>query len=364
MMKITFLINSLDSGGAERTVTYLSKEFAKLGHDITVMIYSNKLFYRLDDHVKFINIDPQESKNHIFRRLKNVIHRRRAITKYLKETPQDAVFCMLYPSIFYMLFRKKVAVISSERSAPIYLKNIIKRMIRRFFFKRTDGMVFQTERARDYYPKSITTKSIVIPNAVGNNYIERINQENDRVIEKRIVAIGSLKVEKDYETLIKAFSIVHKNHPDYILELYGEGPLRSKLTDLIKALDLENNVVLMGKHEDALYKVKNAACFVMSSISEGMPNALMEAMAIGLPCISTDCENGPRELINDGHNGLLVPVQDQKAMSAAICRFIENQEFAETCGKNAKEILKTNSLERIATRFLDYIEEVVNKKRK
>ena len=116
----------------------------------------------------------------------------------------------------------------------------------------------------------------------------------------------------------------------------------------------------MGSHKDAIVKASDSTCYVMSSKFEGMPNALLEAMAVGLPCISTDCPNGPAELITPNKNGVLVSVGDEKALTDAILNFIENPDFANMCGRNAKEILETHNINIKAREYMDYIIKIFN----
>ena len=354
-MKISFLIHTLNAGGAERTVVNLGTEFKKMGHVVDIVTYNKGIFYDTGD-IKVENILLKNGKRKSRFKVINVFRKIINYRKYITKTNPDIIICLLYPSILYTLFiSKRILVIGSERSSPKHLKNIIKRIVRFFLFLSVDGMIFQTERARSYYSKMIYSKGIVIPNSVGNLNIDHANKHVSNK-ENKIVAVGSFKPEKDYFTLIKAFKLVTKAYPEVILEIYGEGPLRPKIELLIRQLDLTNNVFLMGKHRDAILKIKSARCYVLSSISEGMPNSLMEAMAIGLPCVSTDCENGPRELITHGVNGFLAPVGDHKAISDYIIRILDNDELANTLGKNALNINTTNSNSQIANRYLNFIE--------
>ena len=157
--------------------------------------------------------------------------------------------------------------------------------------------------------------------------------------------------------MLRAFSLVNKIYPQYKLEIFGGGD-SSALQALAQELGVEERVFFMGAHADALLKIADSKCYVLSSISEGMPNALLEAMAIGLPCISTDCDYGPRELIDNEKNGQLVPVGDCKAMANAIKRFIEDESFANRCGNEAKKIRENNSIENISLQYLDYIKAI------
>lgn len=358
-IKICFLINSLGTGGAERTVTYLANDFTSKGYDIDIVIYGDKGIYSLDPKINLFNIYQSKGKKNLFSKGYSIVKRIIEFRKYVKTNNPDVIFCMLYNSVIYTYFVNKV-VISSERSNPMYASSFEKK-IKNMLFNKANGVIFQTERAKLFYSKKIQNKSIVIPNAVGNMDAYGIDYEGER--RKTIVAIGSLKAEKDYKTLINAFSIVHSKHPDYKLEIYGEGLLKNELISLTDNLKLNNCVDFKGKQKDVLHQVKDASCYVLSSISEGMPNALMEAMAIGLPCVSTDCPNGPSELIIDGYNGLLVPIQDSILLSEAICKMIENQDFAEQCSLNAKKIKETNSINNISQRYLNFIEDIVKNKK-
>ena len=219
-------------------------------------------------------------------------------------------------------------------------------------FRNSDGIVFQTERARQCFPSDIAEKGIVISNAVGNELVFQVNVPEKK--RKAITAAGRLTKQKDYPTLLKAFDIFHTHHQDYILEIFGDGEDKEKLCKMPNDMGLQECVLFKGAVKDALFHIASSSCYVMSSIYEGMPNALMEALAIGVPCISTDCPFGPAELVCDGENGLLVPMKDEVALAEAMCKMIEDTVFAEKCAKNAKKILIDKSVEEISQKYLDY----------
>ena len=125
---------------------------------------------------------------------------------------------------------------------------------------------------------------------------------------------------------------------------------------------MEDKVLFMGTCPDAIVKVADSACYAMSSLFEGMPNALMEAMAVGLPCVCTDCPNGPAELIENEKNGLLVPMEDENALAGAILRMIEDKPFAEKCGKNASKIKETHSMDTNGKQYLNYLSRILENK--
>ena len=359
-MKISFLAPSLGSGGAERTIVYLSSFFAKADHDVEIVNISSTIFYELDEKVKYTTLGVNSSANNIAERFINIAKRFLRTNSHIKQTNPDVVFCMLPETAKFVLSlhkKGKFVLITSERNNPeLDGDNELKKKV----FSHSDGIVFQTLRAKEWYPQKIQQKGKVIHNAVGNELVCMVPNITSR--KKVISAVGRLTAQKDYPTLFVAFNKVLEKHPEFVLEIFGNGPDEEKLKSLAKNFGLDKNIKFMGTHKDAIIQISTSACYVMSSIYEGMPNALMEAMAVGLPCVSTDCPNGPAELIENGKNGMLVPVGDADALADAIIIMIENPTFAEECGKNAKKILDTHSVEIIANQYLDYIKSVVEQR--
>lgn len=361
-MKIAFLLANYGSGGAERTVSYLSEFFAANQHQVEIVVLNGNVFYSNTDKVRIIKADIPSSGRGIAGRMKAIFKRLTFVKKYLKENKPDVVFCMLSETIKYVFGHKKgFQLFTSERNNPATDTGRIGLFFKKLFFYYADGVVFQTERAKTFYSKRIQEKSVVIPNAIGNDYVFKLPEIKER--QNKISAIGRLNAQKDYPTLLKAFKIVYEKHPELVLEIYGKGEKEKELKALLVDLGLSEKVVFAGVHPDAIVQVADARCFVLSSIYEGMPNALMEAMAVGLPCVSTDCPNGPAELIENGENGLLVPMRDEKAMAQAILKMIEDKEFAENCGQNAGKIKETHSIENNASQYLNYIEKRVEEKK-
>ena len=185
----------------------------------------------------------------------------------------------------------------------------------------------QSSKVAEYFDSNNT---IVIPNPIDNNILpEPYTGERRKVI----VGVGRLMKQKNFANLIKAFSMLDSQFNEYTLEIYGEGSLHQELDDLINRLNLSHRVKLMGAKQNVLQLIKDASLFVMSSDYEGYPNALAEAMAIGLPVICTDFYSGTaRELIGE-KNGLLVPVGDSKAMAKAIERLLSDSQKREIMSK-------------------------------
>ena len=365
-MKVCFLVSNLGFGGAERTAAYLINWGVQNGYDVDVVNTKHgEIVYKLDDKVNLIELDYKKrnkSKN-IFKKFHNVVSNYRDISrelgKYVKQHKPDIIFSVLYSeSLFTNKFRKQIPIVISERSNPKWLKSRIKKVARKILFKKASAIVFQTKRAKEYYTFLKQKPFKIIPNAVANDIIYQI-EYNEKATINKISAVGSLRAQKDYPTLLKAFKIVAELHPDYYLEIFGVGQDEQSLKQQAKDLGIDAQVKFMGNDPEALKKISNAKCYVLSSISEGMPNALMEAMAIGMPCVSTDCENGPAELIEDGKNGLLVPIKSPEKLAEAINKMIENREFALKCGAEAKKLKETNSVDEIAKKYYNFFEDVV-----
>ena len=359
-MKIVFLVAHLLSGGAERTVSYLSSYMAKKGWDVTVLSITDDIFYELGEGVKLVKLGIPSSSKNVAERVLNAVKRNICIGKKIKEISPDAVFCMIPDVAKYiigMCKRNRIKLLTSERCNPRFVKNENVQRIRKDVFANADGIVFQTERVTECFSDDIKKKGRVIHNAVGNEQV--YTAITPEVREKKFTAIGRLSSQKDYPTMLSAFAKVAELHPEYTLEIFGGGSDLEKLEANAKELGIFEKVKFMGVSKNAVTEAAKGSCFVMSSAFEGMPNALMEAMAVGLPCVSTDCPYGPAELIEDGVNGLLVPVGDIDALADAMLRMIEDSDFAEECGKNAKAILDTHSVDAIAEQYCKFITEKV-----
>lgn len=357
-MKVLFFLSHLQSGGAERTVSYLSSYLSDNGYNVTVLLLENSIFYELNKKTKVVTLNIPSKPKNVFHKLYLGLKRYVKIKKAIKKEKPDCVFCMIGFNAKYMINSKRnYKLITSERNRPEVGDVKLKERI----FSRSDGVVFQTQRAMDFYTERIKVNGVVIHNAVGNDLVYNITPCKER--KDKITAMGRLNDQKDYPTLLKAFALFKEEHPTFSLEIFGSGDesYKNKLIALCKELKIEKDVFFMGSHKDAIVKASDSACYVMSSKFEGMPNALMEAMGAGIPSISTDCPNGPAELIKDGENGLLVSVGDINALSNAMKRVVEDKELADKLSKNGREILKTHSISIKAKEYADFIEKTIEK---
>lgn len=310
-MKLMFCIGEMKKGGAERVVANLSNYLIKHNEEVNIITtIKGKSFYELDKKINLDGLDDDKlHKNFIIKNKKRL----KKLKAILKNKKPDIIVSFLpepsYRVLFLKIFNRQLKVIVSVRNDPkVEYKSRINRLIMKLLYPLADGFVFQTKEAQEYFSKKIQNKSVIIPNPINEDFIcEPYNGEREKII----VTVGRLEEQKNHKMLIEAFSKLPEEFKEYKLIIYGEGSLRNKLEEQINELKLKNRVLLPGQVDNVKEKIYKASLFVLSSKYEGMPNALMEAMALGIPCISTDCPcGGPRFLIKNGYNGYLVPVND------------------------------------------------------
>ena len=359
-IKIAFHLNTLTHGGAERVVTNLANRFAAEGYQVFVATeWTDEDEFVLDERVHRIHVglrEGDEKRNRFSRYLRRI----RYLEEFMEEYRPDVVVAFARLALFRALMAKKktgVPVVVCVRIDP----RSEYRGARNFFqikkyMKTADGAVFQTKDAEDYFRKDLTCSSTIILNPITPKYLglPPVKERN-----KTIVNAARLVAFKNQVLLVRAFSIVHEKHPDYDLKIYGPDSgdgTREKILQTIAECHLEGVVHLMG-NSDALEKeLPQAALFAYSSDYEGLPNSLLEAMAMGLPCVSTDCPcGGPRTLIQNGENGLLVPVGDVKALAKGMLALIENPERAAELGRMAAKIAEIASTDRAFEAWQDYL---------
>ena len=323
--KILFYIDSMQKGGANRVMANLSTYFAQKGYQVVLVndIMPSNIApeYTIDDRIRrrfLCGNDGFPTKSNWKR-----IGKLRTI---LREEEPDAVVSFMGPPNIRMLlaaFGIKCRKIVSVRNDPYreYGSTWIHKVLAGYIFRLADGCVFQTVEASKYFPMSIRQRSVVIYNPVLGDFY----QVRPSIEPHNIVTVGRLEEQKNHELLIKAFARIADSIPLDNLIIYGEGQLRPHLNEIIAQYKLTERVVLAGSQSDIPNLLCKAKCFVLSSDYEGMPNALMEAMAAGVPVVSTDCPcGGPRTLIQNKEQGILVPVGNEILLSEAIFTILDN----------------------------------------
>ena len=232
------------------------------------------------------------------------------------------------------------------------------RIIAKTFFVLADGIVVQTKEVKKFFPDSIAKKCKMLPNSLNPEFML---EKYDGPKLKEIVAVGRLDVNKNQAMLIQAFSYVADDYPDYKVVLYGDGEERSNLQKLIEEKGLQERVILAGKVSDVAERIRKSEIFVLTSYTEGMPNALIEAMALGLTVISTDCPSGgPRQLVEDGINGILIQPGDIDALAIALRNLLSDDVYRHELGMQAYKLQQELNPERVNAMWRDYFEELIS----
>lgn len=327
--RITFIAGSMGSGGAERVISILANSYAEEGWKVDViMLLNDTCYYKIHENIKLIPMC-NGNVSRIFYFPRWIWNLRQY---FIRNNPNVIISFIARINIITILaaigLRKRIII--SERSNPKKDgRSIWVRFATALLYPLADKIIFQTEAAQSNFSEKIKKKSLIIPNPISVNL---------RAMENRkeiIVSVGRLRPEKNHRMLINAFHRIRKDFPNYLLFIYGEGPLRDNLVSQIKQLDLLESVFLPGNVINVHEKISCAEIFVLPSQYEGLSNALLEAMMMGLPCISTDYD-GASEIIKNGENGLLTPVNDEEEMYYAIRTLIRDKNKANHLGYKAK----------------------------
>lgn len=364
-MKFVFAIHKLTYSGAPKIMAWLANMMSRKGHEVHIITYfSNDNMQRLDKEIVVHALNFIQSKNRIIRNTTQMYLIISELHKLVKIIRPD-VFVSFLDSVgyLYLLFGRLFTnskLIISERVDPNLYKGVFSKA--KFCLMRfAHGIVFQTDGARNFFSdnKKIFSNSVVIPNPV-------ILSDNIRELrnlvplcknrKKEIVSVGRLSLkQKRQDVLLKAFKIFNNRLPDYKLILYGSGNDEKEICDLIENLELTESVLLAGRIENVEEKIINAKMFVLTSDYEGIPNALIEAMSIGVPCISTDCSpGGAMLLIKNGHNGFLVPRNDIEVLSSRMLELACNESLSDNFSRESVGLEKRFSEQDIAKQWEEY----------
>lgn len=353
MKKIIFVTISMRGGGTERVISVLANRMVTEGHEVTiVMIADPTIEYELDERISTVCVS-KATGGSLIGRIKRIFNMRKV---FARNRDAKIISMGTVANMFSLLasFGLKNPVTISERNDPNRLNHRpIKKVevwIRNLLYRRADKVVLQTEDVLDCFPNYIRKKSEVIPNPVPLNMplpvsmVERTNT---------IMTAGRLTEQKNHKLLIDAFAKFSAHFPEYRLNIYGRGELEKVLQKQVEELQLQEKVKLCGFCNNLYEELGKGGMFVLTSDWEGISNTLLEAVAMGIPTIATDCPvGGSRVCIKDGVNGFLIPVGDENMLLQKMTALASDRALREKLSQNAVKIRDDFSVEKIVSRWL------------
>ena len=331
-------------------MSLLANTFAQKGYEVEIVCINKHLvFYPIDEKVKVWFAEDEVKSPSI---LKKVFWLR----NHIKNDRPDVVIAFMlevYCVTLASLIGVSVPVISSERIDPHFFGRA-KGLLRWLLLRRTTHLVVQTVRIKDFYSAKLQSRTTIIPNPV----TDKVFSLTPTLKQKRIIAVGRLAYQKNYPMMFRAFAKVHHDFPDWQLVVYGNGPQKDEIRGVIERLGMEGHIILAGKSDHVVEEMNKSSLFVMSSDYEGMSNALLEAVCVGLPVISTDV-SGARDLITEGVNGYIVPVGNERALTLALSSMLSSPEKMDEMGRQSKALAPRFREEQIVGQWEELIKKVV-----
>ena len=364
-MRILLLTSSMSAGGAERVASTLANAWASRGYQVVLMpTFSGRLecYYDLFSDVRLVYLADLVSTR--TRSAVNQFSRLCALRQFIA-SEQPTVIVSFLPNVNVAAaiasFGLAIPIVVCERTDPFVCPSPWKlRVACRFAYPLADALMVQTQAvASKYMLVGRALRRIrVIPNPVPPQFVELVPLGGTPG-ERQLLAVGRLSIEKQFDVLIRVFARLASRHSGWSLKIIGEGPLRADLRQQIAALRLHSRVELSGRVADIADEFAHADAFVLTSSFEGFPNALLEAMAAGLPCVTFDCPSGPREITEDGQVALLVALNDEVALELALERLMADDELRKALGTEARaSVLRRFALKEILEKWDSLFREV------
>lgn len=357
-------ISSLSAGGAERVISEMANWWAAHDREVAVLTLENTYpdHYRLHTHVERITIDWQlpRTRLHIPQQfVKHQVMLRNAVLNYMP----DVLISFIDRTNIHLLFALAgtvIPLIITERTDPRYHRiGLFWSLVRHLLYPFSNALVVQTDSVSAWANQIVPRNRIsVIP-----NFVRAIPQPEETALEKKhfqpaILSVGRLGKEKGHDLLIRAFAHIGASREGWRLVILGEGPERSTLEKIAETLGISDAVTMPGIVEEPIEWMHKAKIFVLPSRYEGFPNALLEAMACGCAAVASNCPSGPSEIICHNENGLLVPKEDVKALSAAMSRLMKDENLRIRLGEKALEVRSRFSESAIMAKWDNLIERV------
>jgi GalNAc-alpha-(1->4)-GalNAc-alpha-(1->3)-diNAcBac-PP-undecaprenol alpha-1,4-N-acetyl-D-galactosaminyltransferase len=363
-MRVTLVIYGLGSGGAERVMSILANYWVCHGWEITLIMLVDPTqppFYLLDPRIKIQSLGIAKNSTNPLAAIYHTGWRVGVLRKEIILSKPDAVISFMSAVNVYSIlasWNMGVPIIVSEHTYPGAIDaNKIWQLLMKWSYRHADAVTVLTQNAVPFYPIAGGYQTIVIPNPV--LMPAPVMGTEPLLTSPSIIAIGRLEDCKGFDLLLRAFHQVQAKYPDWQLTILGEGKLRSALEDLRSQLQLVDRVHLPGAVTNVREYLAQADLFVLSSRIEGFPMALCEAMACGVPVLAADCLSGPRDIIEDGMNGVLVATEDLAALVAGLDKLMSDPILRQHLAQNAPQILDRFGLDRVMEMWTEAIEKSI-----
>ncbi len=366
-MKLTLVITTLMSGGAERAMANMANHWAAQGWSVTLLTFDNGTeppFYTLHPDVQHYPLRTYWGSPDPVRAVWNTCKRLLVLRHAIAMSHPQAVISMLEkPNILTIIATRglQVPVVVMEQNDPASKHSIgrLWEILRHALYHLVDRVVVLSEAYKTYFLTGVQQRCRVIPNPV-TSLPEALPPARSLTADgaREIIAMGRLAPQKGFDMLLQAFAQVAPTHPDWSLTIWGEGEERANLEQLRDSLGLGARVHLPGLTKEPFVQFRQSDLFVLSSRFEGFPNVLCEAMACGLPVISFDCVAGIRDIIRDGVDGVLVPPEDIDALTRTMARLMGNAAERERLAARAPVVVARFGLQQVMALWEDVLAEV------
>ncbi|MEO8515907.1 MAG: glycosyltransferase family 4 protein [Flavobacterium sp.] len=350
--RIVLVMPTLMQGGAERVMSELANEWTNNGHQVKIiLLVKSTVFYTLNSKVELVSLNFDNDNTHIITRSVRSLTVLFQLRKQIKSSKPDFVMSFMdkYNVITIVSsFFLKVNVFISDRANPYEIIPKPVEIARKMLYRFAKGIIAQTSLAKEVlFAKTKNKNIMVIPNPInGFSVTAQSNKENI------ILNVGRLVREKGQHYLIEMMASLQSDN--WKLVILGDGPLRETLQNQIDKLNLNGKVFLEGTVSNVDEWLSKSSIFAFSSISEGFPNALVEAMASGLPSVSFDCDAGPRDIIDNNKNGILIPLGDTESFTKAVQNLIDDSNSRKEIGIEAAKISEVLNIKSIAEKYLQF----------